>query len=59
MDLFNTDPLSDDSDGDGISDAMELLFTPDTGNCPGDLNGDNSVTVVDLLLLLGQIGFTC
>ena len=59
MDLFNTDPLSDDSDGDGVSDALELLFPPDTSACPGDLNGDSAVTVADLLLLLGQIGFAC
>ena len=59
MDLFNTDPLSDDSDGDGVSDALELLFPPDTSTCPGDLNGDSAVTVADLLLLLGQIGFAC
>ena len=51
--------MSDDSDGDGVSDALELLFPPDTSTCPGDLNGDSAVTVADLLLLLGQIGFAC
>jgi len=59
MDVFNTDPLSDDSDGDGVSDALELLFPPDTSTCPGDLNGDLAVTVVDLLLLLSQVGNAC
>jgi hypothetical protein len=58
IDVFGTDPLSDDSDGDGISDALELLFSP-TSTCEGDLNGDSAVTVVDLLLLLGNVGATC
>jgi hypothetical protein len=58
MDVFGTDPLSGDTDGDGVSDALELLFPPTT-TCPGDLNGDSAVTVVDLLLLLGNVGAAC
>ena len=57
-DVFGTNPLNDDSDGDGVSDALELLFPPSTG-CLGDLNGDNAVTVTDLLLLLGAVGNEC
>ena len=44
--------------GDGIDDALELLFPP-TSACPGDLNGDASVNVQDLLLLLGTFGLVC
>ena len=58
IDVFGTDPLSGDTDGDGVSDALELLFPPAT-TCPGDLNGDSAVTVVDLLLLLGNLGAAC
>ena len=58
MEVFGMDPLSNDSDGDGIADALELLFPP-TSTCPGDLNGDQAVTVSDLLLLLAQIGVGC
>ena len=59
IDIFNTDPLNVDSDGDGISDALELLFPPVSSGCPGDLDGDASVTVADLLMLLTQFGQVC
>ena len=58
MEVFGRDPLGKDSGGNGIADAMELLFPP-TSTCPGDLNGDQAVTVSDLLLLLAQIGVGC
>ena len=58
-DLFNTDPLNSDSDDDGVSDALELLFPPDNPSCPGDIDGDNAVSVADLLLLLNTFGQIC
>ena len=59
MDFFNTDPLHADSDEDGISDALELLFPPNNSGCPGDIDGDNAVSVADLLLLLNTFGQVC
>ena len=59
IDLFNTDPLSGDSDNDGVSDALELLFPPTGSGCPGDIDGDNAVSVADLLLLLNTFGQAC
>jgi len=56
--LYNTDPLNADTDGDGVSDSIELLFPPSQG-CPGDLNNDSSVTIADLLVLLSSIGQVC
>ena len=57
--LFNTDPLNTDSDLDGISDAHELLLPSDPDTCPGDIDGDSSVSVADLLMLLNQFGQAC
>ncbi|MDG2426177.1 MAG: zinc-dependent metalloprotease family protein [Flavobacteriales bacterium] len=45
-----------DTNGNGVCDADELC--PDT-DCLGDLNGDNMVTVSDVLTLLGQFGSDC
>ena len=57
--LFNTDPLNTDSDLDGISDAHELLLPSGPDTCPGDIDGDSSVSVADLLMLLNQFGQAC
>ena len=59
IDLFNTNPLNSDSDEDGVSDALELLFPPTNSGCPGDIDGDNAVSVADLLLLLNTFGQAC
>ena len=59
MDVFGSNPLSADSDGDGVSDALELLIPPSVAACPGDLDGDEAVTVADLLVLLGNFGLVC
>jgi len=59
LDVFGSNPLSADSDGDGVSDALELLIPPSVAACPGDLDGDEAVTVADLLVLLGNFGLVC
>jgi len=52
-----TDPLLFDSNNNGCGDGAEALGV--CGACVGDLNGDNGVTVVDVLLLLGNFGASC
>ena len=59
LNLFDTNPLNSDSDEDGISDGVELLVPPNNSGCPGDIDGDHSVSVADLLLLLNTFGQTC
>jgi hypothetical protein len=55
--LFNTDPLLYDTNENGFSDAEDLLFG--SGTCAGDANGDGSVTVGDLLIILSAFGDVC
>ena len=59
LNLFDTNPLNSDSDEDGISDGVELLVPPNNSGCPGDIDGDNAVSVADLLLLLNTFGQAC
>ncbi len=55
--LFITNPLLFDTNVNGYSDAEDLLFG--AGSCTGDANGDGSVTVGDLLVILSSFGDVC
>lgn len=61
--VFDTDPTNADTDGNGLSDALDiaaqLAGPPAPPLCEGDLNADGSVSVSDILQLLGQFGNTC
>ncbi len=61
--VFDTDPTNADTDGNGLSDALDIAAQiagpPATPLCEGDLNADGSVSVSDILQLLGQFGNTC
>lgn len=60
LSLFITDPLLYDTDGNGLSDAEDLLNGGvDVPACTGDANGDGTVTVSDLLLILSTFGNIC
>lgn len=63
VNLFDTDPTNPDSDGDGMTDAENigaLLATPPPStSCSADLDSDGSVSVQDILMLLGQFGNVC
>jgi len=61
--VFDTDPTNADTDGNGLSDALDiaaqLAGPPAPPLCEGDVNADGSVSVSDILQLLGQFGNTC
>lgn len=63
VNLFDTDPTNPDTDGDGMTDAENigaLLATPPPStSCSADLDSDGSVSVQDILMLLGQFGNVC
>jgi subtilisin len=63
--VYETDPLLIDTDGDGFDDAMEVAYGSDplqSSNTPagndvnnGDVNGDSTVDVVDVLLVTRMV----
>ena len=42
-----------------LVDNGSCQFAPDNTDCPGDVDGDNTVGVSDILTLLGQFGAVC
>ena len=42
-----------------LVDDGSCQFAPDDNDCPGDVDGDNTVGVSDILTLLGQFGAVC
>ena len=52
MGALNFEPLATFDDG-------SCLFNDNVNTCSSDINGDNLITVGDLLLLLTDFGGTC
>ncbi len=57
INVYGTDPLRADTDGDGFDDPVEIAAGSDPldagvipGSASGDINGDGSVDVIDVLL---------
>lgn len=46
-------------DSSAFVDDGSCQFAPNNTDCPGDVDGDNTVGVSDILTLLGQFGAVC
>jgi uncharacterized repeat protein (TIGR03803 family) len=53
-----TNPLEIDTDFDGCNDLDQAIGACGS-SCPADLNGDNTISTQDLLILLASFGSTC
>ena len=59
--LFNLSPTSTDTDGNGIPDPVDLVYSmlPQVNACPSDINRDGTVSIGDMLLFLVDFGTNC